>query len=124
MVWLPQTRTVFSSDIVFTDRLLGVLPFGNVAGWIAHFDALAALKPARIVPGHGAVSDLAKARLQTEQYLVMRHDHMKRAIDAGEDLQTVLTTLAQSAYSNLANFDLLSGGNASRAYLEAEAAAF
>jgi hypothetical protein len=49
---------------------------------------------------------------------------MKRAVDAGEDLQTALDTLDQSAYSKLPNFDLLSGGNASRAYLEAEAAAF
>ena len=49
---------------------------------------------------------------------------MKRAIDASEDLQTALSTLDQSVYSNLVNVDLLSGGNASRVYLEAEAAAF
>jgi hypothetical protein len=85
---------------------------------------MAALKPARIVPGHGAVCDLAKARRETRDYLVLLRDHMKRAVDAGEDLQTALDTLDQSAYSKLPNFDLLSGGNASRAYLEAEAAAF
>ncbi|NDP47595.1 MAG: MBL fold metallo-hydrolase [Sulfuriferula multivorans] len=124
LVWLPQTRTVFSGDIVFADRLLGVWPFSNVAGWIASFDALAALKPEHIVPGHGGVCDLAQARRETRDYLALLRDHMKRAIDAGEDLQTALATLDQSAYSNLANFDLLSGGNASRAYLEAEAAAF
>lgn len=124
MVWLPQSRVVFSGDIVFTDRLLGVLPFSSVAGGIASFDAMAALKPARIVPGHGAVCDLAKARRQTRDYLVLLHDHMKRAVDAGEDLQTALDTLDQGAYSKLPNFDLLSGSNASRAYLEAEAAAF
>ena len=124
MVWLPQSRVVFSGDIVFTDRLLGVLPFSSVAGGISSFDAMAALSPVRIVPGHGAVCDLEKARRETRDYLVLLHDHMKRAVDAGEDLQTALNTLDQSAYSKLPNFDLLSGGNASRAYLEAEAAAF
>jgi len=124
LVWLPKTRTVFSGDIVFTDRLLGVLPFSNVAGGIASFETMVALKPARIVPGHGAVSDLAKARRDTYNYLVLLRDHMKRAINAGQDLQTAITSLDQSAWAKLPNFDLLSGGNASRAYLEAEAAAF
>jgi len=124
LVWLPQTRTVFSGDIVFVDRLLGVLPFSNVTGSIASFEAMAALKPEHIVPGHGAVCDLAKAKRDTYDYLVLLRDHMKRAVDAGEDLQTALSKLDQRAWSKLPNFDLLSGGNASRAYLEAEASAF
>lgn len=124
MVWLPQSRTVFSGDIVFTDRLLGVLPFSNVAGWIASFEAVAALKPAHIVPGHGAPCDPTKARRETGNYLTLLQDHMKRAVGAGMDLQGAITSLDQSAYAKLPNFELLSGGNASRAYLEAEAAAF
>jgi glyoxylase-like metal-dependent hydrolase (beta-lactamase superfamily II) len=124
MVWLPQSRTVFSGDIVFTDRLLGVLPFSNVTGWLESFEALAALKPARIVPGHGAPCDLEKSRRETGNYLRLLREHMKRAVDAGQDLQTAISGLDQSAYAKLPNFDLLSGGNASRAYLEAEAAAF
>lgn len=124
MVWLPLSRTVFSGDIVFTDRLLGVLPFSNVAGWIASFEAMAALTPAHIVPGHGSPCDLAKARRETGDYLLLLHKHMKRAVDAGQDLQSAITSLDQSAYAKLPNFELLSGGNANRAYLEAEAAAF
>lgn len=124
MVWLPQSRTILSGDIVFTDRLLGVLPFSNVSGWIRSFDAMAALKPAHIVPGHGAACDLAKARRETGDYLMLLREHMKRAVDAGQDLQTAISSLDQHAYAKLPNFELLNGGNASRAYLEAEAAAF
>lgn len=124
LVWLPQSRTVFSGDIVFVDRMLGVLPFSSVAGSIASFEAMAALKPARIVPGHGAPCELEKAGRDTYDYLVLLRDHMKRAVDAGEDLQTAIDHLDQQRWAALPNFDLLSGGNASRAYLEAEAAAF
>ena len=123
-VWLPQSRTVFSGDIVFTDRLLGVLPFSSVAGTLAAFAAMAALKPARVIPGHGAVCDLAKARTQTRDYLARLHQHMKQAVDKGEDLQVALPTLDTRAWAALPLYDLLNGGNASRAYLEAEAAAF
>lgn len=124
LVWLPQTRTVFSGDIVFTDRLLGVLPFSSVAGTLASFEALAALEPERIVPGHGAVCDLAKARHETYDYLVRLQSHMKRAVDRGDDLQAAIVSLDPRDWAKLPLFDLLNGGNASRAYLEAESAAF
>lgn len=124
LVWLPQTRTVFSGDIVFTDRLLGVLPFSNVAGSIASFEAMMALDPERIVPGHGAVCDLAKAKHETYDYLVRLHSHMKQAVDKGDDLQTAIRSLDLRDWAQLPLFDLLNGGNASRAYLEAESAAF
>ncbi len=124
LVWLPQTRTVFSGDIVFTDRLLGVLPFSNVAGWVASFDTLSGLKPERIVPGHGAVCDLARATRDSHDYLVRLQAHMKQAVDRGDDLQTAIRSLDLRDWSTLPLFDLLNGGNASRAYLEAESAAF
>lgn len=124
LVWLPQTRTVFSGDIVFTDRLLGVLPFSNVAGTLASFEAMASLKPERIVPGHGAVCDLAKAKHETYDYLARLHGHMKQAVDKGEDLQAAIQSLDQREWAKLPLFDLLNGGNASRTYLEAESAAF
>lgn len=124
LVWLPQTRTVFSGDIVFVDRLIGVLPFSNVAGAIASFEAMAALNPERIVPGHGAVCDLARATHDTHDYLVRLYGHMKLAVDKGDDLQTAIRSLDLGEWSKLPLFDVLNGGNASRAYLEAESAAF
>jgi glyoxylase-like metal-dependent hydrolase (beta-lactamase superfamily II) len=51
VVWLPRQRVAFAGDIVYVQRLLGVLPVSNVKRWLASFDTLAALRPARIGRG-------------------------------------------------------------------------
>jgi glyoxylase-like metal-dependent hydrolase (beta-lactamase superfamily II) len=120
VVWLPKEGLVFPGDIVFTDRLLGVLPFSSASGWLASFEEMAKLKPHLIVPGHGDVCDLAKARRETADYLRLLITHMERAVDKGDDLQQAIDSLDQSAFAKLPNYDQLKGGNASRVYLEME----
>jgi len=120
VVWLPKLGVVFAGDVVFVDRLLGVLPFGNVKDWIASFDALEKLQPKVIVPGHGNLCDLAKARKETKDYLVLLRTHMQQALKQNVELQTAIDTLDQSRFKYLPNWDLLKGGNASRTYLEME----
>jgi glyoxylase-like metal-dependent hydrolase (beta-lactamase superfamily II) len=120
VVWLPRQRVAFAGDIVYVQRLLGVLPVSNVKHWLASFDALAALRPARIVPGHGPVTTLARAKRETRDYLQALRDHMKRAVDDGVDLQAAIDSLDDRAWAGLENYAELRGGNASRAYLEAE----
>jgi glyoxylase-like metal-dependent hydrolase (beta-lactamase superfamily II) len=120
VVWLPQSGVLFSGDMVYVDRLLGVLPFSNSKNWLASFEEMEKLAPKVIVPGHGNVCDLAKARAQTKDYLLLLRNHMRQALDRGVDLQTAIDTLDQGAYRHLANYDSLRGGNASRVYLEME----
>ncbi len=120
IVWLPKERVVFAGDIVFVDRLLGVLPFSSASGWLASFEEMAKLKPRLIIPGHGDVCDLDKARRETADYLRLLITHMERAVDKGNDLQQAIDSLDQSAFAKLPNYDLLKGGNASRVYLEME----
>lgn len=120
VVWLPQSKVLFSGDLIFVDRLLGVLPFSNTRDWLASFEQIERLRPKVIVPGHGGVCDLAKARRETKDYLVLLRTHMKAALDKGLDLQTAIDTLDQSRFKKLPNYDLLNGGNASRTYLEME----
>jgi glyoxylase-like metal-dependent hydrolase (beta-lactamase superfamily II) len=120
IVWLPKEGVVFAGDLVFVDRLLGVLPFSSASGWQASFEEMAKLKPRLIIPGHGDVCDLAKARRETADYLRLLIDHMVKAVNAGKDLQAAIDSLDQGAFSTLPNYDLLKGGNASRVYLEAE----
>lgn len=120
VVWLPRQRVAFAGDIVYVQRLLGVLPVSNVKHWLASFDALAALQPAQIVPGHGPPTTLARAKRETRDYLQALRDHMKRAVDDGVDLQAAIVSLDDRAWAGLENYAELRGGNASRAYLEAE----
>ena len=120
VVWLPKSRTLLSGDIIYVDRLLGVLPFSSSKSWLASFEAIEKLKPKFIIPGHGKVCDLDKAKRETGNYLLLLRNHMRKAIDKGSDLQHAINTLDQSAYQYLGMHELLKGGNASRVYLEME----
>jgi glyoxylase-like metal-dependent hydrolase (beta-lactamase superfamily II) len=121
VVWLPKQKVLFSGDLVYVDRLLGVLPFSNSRNWLASFEAMEKLKPAKIVPGHGKVCALDQARRETRDYLRLLRGHMKKAFDGGADLQTAIDSLDQKGFATLLNYDTLKGGNASRVYLEIEA---
>lgn len=52
MVWLPQKNVLFSGDVVYVDRLPGVIPVSNTKAWLASFAVIEQLNPKLIVPGH------------------------------------------------------------------------
>lgn len=120
MVWLPQQRVVFSGDIVYVDRMLGVLPVSHTGRWLASFAALEALQPTRIVPGHGEVCDLPQAQAQTRDYLQALRTHMKRAVENGDDIGAAIQGFDAKPWMGLLNAAELHPGNASRTYLELE----
>lgn len=120
MVWLPQHRLVFSGDTVYVDRMLGVIPVSHTGRWLASFAALEALKPARIVPGHGDVCELPRAQAQTRDYLQALRTHMKKAVDDGTEIGAAIKTFDASPWMGLLNAAELHPGNASRTYLELE----
>lgn len=120
VVWLPREKLLFAGDLVYVDRLLGVIPISSVKNWTASFKAMEKLAPKTVVPGHGSVCDLTKARRETYDYLVLLRTHVKKAVADFVDLQRAIDTLDQSRFSYLANYEELKGSNASRAYLEAE----
>jgi glyoxylase-like metal-dependent hydrolase (beta-lactamase superfamily II) len=120
MVWLTQHKLVFSGDIVYVDRMLGVIPVSHTGRWLASFAALEALQPARIVPGHGEVSDLPKAQAQTRDYLQALRTHMKKAVEDGTDIGAAIKAFDARPWLGLLNAADLHPGNASRTYLELE----
>lgn len=120
MVWLPQQRVVFSGDIVYVDRLLGVIPVSHTGRWLDSFAALEVLKPARIVPGHGGVCELPKAQAQTRDYLQALRTHMKQAVENGDDIGAAIKGFDAKPWMGLLNAAELHPGNASRTYLELE----
>lgn len=120
VVWLPGQRVAFSGDIVYVDRMLGVLPVSHTGRWLQSFAALQALQPARIVPGHGEVCDLATAQAHTRDYLVALRAHMKKAVDDGVDISAAIKTFDAQPWMGLLNAAQLHPGNASRTYLELE----
>ena len=118
-VWLPGERVVFAGDIVFTERLLGVLEVSSSAGWLEAFEAMAALSPLHVVPGHGNPTTLERARADTYDYLGNLRDRMRAHIDAGGDIIGSVE-VDQSAFSHLEQFDMLAGRNAQAVFQQME----
>ena len=120
LVSLPKAKVVFAGDIVYTDRLLAVLPVSNTRRWLDTFSVIEQLGPAHIVPGHGDVTDLVGARSQTRDYLKAVRGHMKNAIDRSIDIDDAVRSFNGKPFMHLRNAADLMPGNANRVYLEME----
>jgi glyoxylase-like metal-dependent hydrolase (beta-lactamase superfamily II) len=120
LVWLPARGVLFSGDVVYVDRMLGVLPVSRTRAWLETLDVVDALAPGIIVPGHGGVTDLTTTRRDTRVYLEVLRSHMKKAVDEGVDVGAAVKSMDSRAFLRLLNAADLHPGNASRVYLEVE----
>lgn len=118
-VWLPEARVVFTGDIVYTERLLGIGDQSHSARWIEAFEAMAARAPETVVPGHGAPATLERARAETYDYLVNLRERMAQHIETGGDAIGAVE-VDQSAFAHLEQFDALAGRNAQTAFEQME----
>lgn len=120
MVWLPQKNVLFTGDVVYVDRMLGVLPVSNTKSWLVTFAVIEQLNPAVLVPGHGRVTNLATAKADTRAVLLALRTHMKKAVDDGTDVSAAAKSFDAAPFMRLLNAAELMPGNASRTYLELE----
>jgi glyoxylase-like metal-dependent hydrolase (beta-lactamase superfamily II) len=121
LVYLPQRGIVFTGDLVYVDRILGVLPGSSVQKGQKAFKVLAALKPAHVVPGHGRVCDLAKAQRDTGDYYEFLANTIGAAAKEMEPMDEVLKRHADlPAFRHLENYSDLHRANMNRAFTEFE----
>jgi glyoxylase-like metal-dependent hydrolase (beta-lactamase superfamily II) len=120
LVWLPQKNVLFTGDVVYIDRMLGVIPVSNTKQWLATFAVIEQLNPAVLVPGHGRVTNLAAAKADTQAYLQALRAHMKKAVDDGTDVSAAVKSFDATPFMRLLNAAELMPGNGSRTYLELE----
>lgn len=120
MVWLPQHGALFTGDVVYVDRMLGVIPVSNTRRWLDTFAVIEPLQPRVLVPGHGRVSDLATAQADTQAYLLALRAHMRKAVDDGTDVSAAVRSFDGKPFARLLNAAELMPGNGSRTYLELE----
>ncbi|MEJ2141077.1 MAG: MBL fold metallo-hydrolase [Gammaproteobacteria bacterium] len=118
-VWLPAQKIMFSGDIVYVDRMLGVGGESNSKSWVSVFEGMAKFKPEILVPGHGQVTDLKQARADTYDYLVFLRTTVSRFMEQGGGIESV-GKLDQSRFKYLENYDALKGRNAQKVYEELE----
>jgi hypothetical protein len=98
-----------------------VLPWSSVKNGQQAFKALAVLKPARIVPGHGRVCDLAQAQRETGDYYDFLADKVGAAAREMEPLAETLDRYADlPAFRHLENYEGLHRANMNRAFTEFE----
>jgi len=125
VVWLPQEQILFSGDLVEYDAT----PYTGDAyltDWPATLDAIAALKPEKLVPGRGAslqTPAAVKAGLDgTREFVTQMFDAVKRGAQQGKDLRSVYREtyeLLKPKFGHWVIFDHCLPFDVSRAYDEA-----
>ena len=100
VAWIPSRRVLFAGDLIFN----GGMPLavgGSVSGAIATLQAIRALEPAVVVPGHGAACGLEQieAHLRYWQFV---QDLARAGYEAGLD------PVATSREADLGEFAVLS----------------
>ncbi|MBB1075503.1 MBL fold metallo-hydrolase [Rhodoferax sp. 4810] len=120
LVWLPQKNVLFTGDVVYVERTLGLLEPSNSKNWLASFAVIDELQPQTIVPGHGKVTDLATARAHTRDLLQALRAHMKKAVDDGVEISAAVKSFDAKPFAHLKHADVWIPQLANRTYLEME----
>jgi len=120
-IWLPKRGVAFGGDLIYVDRLLGVLPWSSVRNARKAFHALEALQPIYIVPGHGRVCDLARAKRETGDYYDFLADTIGKAAQEMEPMDATLDRYADlPQFKHLEHYEGLHRANMNRAFTEFE----
>jgi len=97
LVHVPSKRCVFTGDILFIEGT-PIMWAGPIARWIAACDAILAMRPEIVVPGHGPVTDCRGVEA-VKHYLEYVRDETRRRYDAG------LSAFEAAADIELGDFD-------------------
>ena len=125
VVWLPKERILFSGDLVE----YGATPYAGDAyfgDWPQTLDNIAALKPAKLVPGRGAAlqteAEVAAGLGGTRAFIADVFGAVKAGAAAGKDLKTVYRETVDAVrpkYGHWVIFDHCMPFDVTRAYDEA-----
>jgi glyoxylase-like metal-dependent hydrolase (beta-lactamase superfamily II) len=122
MIHFPDTGVVFTGDLVYVDRILGVLPQSNVRKAQAAFKHLVALNPRYVVPGHGRVTDVAHAKRETGDYYDFLITNVGTAARNMDPIGETLDKFEKpTQFMHLKNFAELHRANMNRVFVDFEA---
>jgi glyoxylase-like metal-dependent hydrolase (beta-lactamase superfamily II) len=127
VAWLPQERILFAGDLVEFDAT----PYAGDAyfsDWPTTLDAVAALKPAKLVPGRGAAlvdeTQVAAGLRGTRDFIADVYASVQASAKAGLDLKAAYQQAlahVRPKYGHWVIFDHCMPFDVSRAYDEATA---
>ncbi|GKT12833.1 MAG: hypothetical protein ISEC1_P1816 [Thiomicrorhabdus sp.] len=120
-LWLPKQKVLFTGDIIYLDRMLGVHPWSNPITWNEAYQLMRQLPAEFIVPGHGKVSDWKQADAETGDYLKKLNESMK---EKAENMAGVDTAVSENKdwleFKHLEHYDSWHKQNLNRTYLKLE----
>lgn len=118
-VWVPARGTVFTGDIVYVERILGLGDQSAITYWPDAYLAVEGTGAAHVVPGHGGPTTMARARAETYDYLMNLRAQIGALLDEGGDIMSA-PEVDQAAFAYLEQFDSLAGRNAQTAFQQME----
>jgi glyoxylase-like metal-dependent hydrolase (beta-lactamase superfamily II) len=122
VLWLPKQKLIFTADMVYHDRMLGIQPYSKAKPWLATFNKMARLKPEFVIPGHGYAGSLAKAKKDTGDYLEWLVSEVSKAKEDWEDLGDMVKRLSETTQFDYLKFhETWNPVNLNRTYLQLEA---
>ena len=118
-IWLPQSKVMFTGDIVYTERMLGIGEQSNSKSWLQVFNSMSAFKPKHLIPGHGSPTILDVAIKDTGRYLSFLRETISLFIENGGGAHEI-SRINQTQFKYLNNYESLKGRNALKVYTELE----
>lgn len=121
MVWLPKEKIAITGDLVYVDRMLGVHDTSSVKKAWAAWQELVILNPTTVIPGHGQVCDMTKAKKDTGDYYAFLVNVVGKAAQNMEPMDEVIKTNAdRPEFKHLKHYDTWHKTVMNRTYLQFE----
>lgn len=98
LVHVADDGVVYTGDILFIEGH-PIMWAGPVGNWLRACDAIIAMAPKQVVPGHGPVTDVAGVRA-VRDYLVYISDEARKRYDAGLSAEEAAFDINLSDYSS------------------------
>jgi glyoxylase-like metal-dependent hydrolase (beta-lactamase superfamily II) len=114
VVYLPQEKILFASDLVFTDHV-GYMGDGNMRAWVVNLELMEETEAKTVVPGFGLPTDMGGVR----RYKLFMKDFLSEVLarqERGEELATVRRTFRLPAHEEKPGYREFFGVNLERAY--------
>lgn len=117
-VWDPLHRVLFAGGLVDVQRIPDIQD-SVLPAWLQALDALQALAPAIVVPGHGPAAGV-EAIAEQKRYLEQLHAKVQALLKSGASLLDVPTLAELPAFADWDQYDTIHRRNASVLFVRLE----
>ncbi len=94
VAFLPDKKILFAGDLLFTNYHTNLMD-GDLGGWIKALDAIMAMSPSIIIPGHGPISS-NKDMQSMKDYLIAFDMKARELAAQGKDAQTIASEIIKA----------------------------